>query len=184
MTEARMTHLRNHCWLKALSDVSYCSSLPQSLLSAMMAFDHGWLVLPGDEMAQPLGNLGKSYMPIGYHRIDLPAIEVDTLYEFDKVHFINVTKKLEIESCPDMVAQLHHREVVHAYRGRQREFLQRRRYRGSTSGNAEQWTQKGARAPTIFWNSRRARWMDDSRIMDGAHKDVSRSPISATDIWV
>jgi hypothetical protein len=66
-------------------------------------------------MAQPLENLGKPYMPIGYYRIDLPAIEVDTLYEFDTVHFINVTKKLEIESCPYMVAQLHHGEVVHVY---------------------------------------------------------------------
>ena len=115
MMEARMMTLGNHCWLKALSDVRYCSSLPQTLLSVMTAFDHGWLVLPGDEMAQPLENLGKSYMPIGYYRIDLPAIEVDTLYEFDTVHFINVTKKLEIESCPYMVAQLHHGEVVHVY---------------------------------------------------------------------
>ena len=83
-----------------------------------MALDEGW-AMPTEIQEvlrpQPLENLGSPYMPIGYYRIDLPVIEGDTLYDFDTVHFINVTRQLSIEAFPYMVAQLRHGEVVHAY---------------------------------------------------------------------
>jgi hypothetical protein len=83
-----------------------------------MARDEGWdIPLEVEEVLLPqrLENLGKSYMPIGYYRIDCQAIEGDTLYEFDTVHFVNITRKTHIEPFPYMVAQLRHGEVVHVY---------------------------------------------------------------------
>jgi hypothetical protein len=83
-----------------------------------MARDEGWdIPREAEEGLRPqrLENLGKSYMPIGYYRIDCQAVEGDTLYEFDTVHFINITRKIHIEPFPYMVAQLRHGEVVHVY---------------------------------------------------------------------
>ena len=83
-----------------------------------MARDEGWAI-PAEVQEvlrpRPPENLGKSYMPIGYYRIDLPAIEIDTLYEFENIHFINITRKISIGCFPYMVAQLRHGEVVHVY---------------------------------------------------------------------
>ena len=49
-----------------------------------MARDGGWdipLEFEGMMRPQPLENLGKSYMPIGFYRIDCQEIEGDTLYD-------------------------------------------------------------------------------------------------------
>ena len=88
---------------------------------ATMAHDQGWDIPTESEAArlltgtpQRLENLGKSYMPIGYYRIDCQVIEGDTLYEFDTVHFVNITSKVHIEPSY-VVAQLRHGEVVHVY---------------------------------------------------------------------
>ena len=68
-----------------------------------MTLDEGW-AMPTEIQEvlrpQPLENLGSSHMPIGYYRIDLPVIEGDTLYEVDTVHFINITRKINIEPSP------------------------------------------------------------------------------------
>jgi hypothetical protein len=83
-----------------------------------MAYDEGWDIPLDTEAAllpQRLENLGKSYMPIGYYRVDCQSIEGDTLYEFDTVHFVNITRRVHIEPFPYMVAQLRHGEVVHVY---------------------------------------------------------------------
>ena len=83
-----------------------------------MARDEGWdIPLEVEEGLRPqrLQYLGKSYMPIGYYRVDCQAIESDTLYEFDTVHFVNITRRVHIEPFPYMVAQLRHGEVVHVY---------------------------------------------------------------------
>jgi hypothetical protein len=83
-----------------------------------MAHDEGWDIPLDTEAAllpQRLENLGKSYMPIGYYRVDCQSIESDTLYEFDTVHFVNIARRVHIEPFPYMVAQLRHGEVVHVY---------------------------------------------------------------------
>ena len=64
-----------------------------------MATDEGWAIEPEiAELIRPQSpqDVGKTHIPIGYYRINLPAIEPDNLYEFETVHFINVNRKLNI----------------------------------------------------------------------------------------
>jgi hypothetical protein len=82
------------------------------------AQDAGWNISVEFERLIPphsVAELGKTYMPIGYYRIDCQEIDDDALLEFDTVHFVNVTRKTNIESFPYMIAQLRHGEVVHVY---------------------------------------------------------------------
>jgi hypothetical protein len=84
-----------------------------------MAFDEGWAISARLQEAislrpQPLEKAGKSHLPIGYYRINLSIIEPDNLYEFETVHFINITGQLNI-GHNYLVAQLRHGEIVHVY---------------------------------------------------------------------
>ena len=93
-----------------------------------MAFDEGWAISARLQEAislrpQPLEKAGKSHLPIGYYRINLSIIEPDNLYEFETVHFINITGQLNI-GHNYLVAQLRHGEIVHVYGTGDSEFLQ------------------------------------------------------------
>jgi hypothetical protein len=47
---------------------------------------------PRAERQQPLENLGKTCIHIGYYRISFPKLENDTLFEFDTIHFVTLLR--------------------------------------------------------------------------------------------
>ena len=148
-----------------------------------MAADEGWAIEPEiAELIRPQSpqDVGKTHMPTGYYRIDLPTIEPDNLYEFETVHFINVNRKLNIGGFPHLVAQLRHGEIVHVY--------------GTGENSASLLDDEGTEvAPlaTLAGGRRRAHVrlpyfgaanqtrnrLDDRRFMDGANGNVSRPPV-------
>ena len=112
-----------------------------------IAQDAGWNIPVEFERAIPphsVADLGKTHMPIGYYRIDCQKVCEDALLEFDTVHFVNVTRRTDIESLPYMIAQLRHGEVVHVY--------------GTGESNARFFNEEGTEvAPLLMLSSGRRR---------------------------
>ena len=84
----------------------------------IMACDDGWVIpvdLEPPVDRQWLHNVGCTFIPVGFYRIDCHKSGGDLLYEMDTVHFLNVQNKVEIRYSPTMRAQLRHGEIVHAY---------------------------------------------------------------------